>query len=116
MAYPGHRRAGAVWCLFWPDPWGSCRSGPPKNGAEALAVHAAVFPVDALLAADPLEQGAEELLPDAAALPLPQPPPTRNAGATAHLLGEHLPGDAAPQHEDDPGQASAVIDRRSAPL
>src|SRR5437870_5384394 len=32
------------------------------------------------------------------------------------LQGKHLPGDATPQDEDNPGQAGPVIDRRSAPL
>src|SRR5439155_17995336 len=102
--------------LFSRDPWGFCRSGPPKNSAEALAVHTAVVPVDALLLPNPLEEGVQEFLPDAPALPVPQPPPTGDAGATAHLLGEHLPRDATPQDEDNPGQAGTVIDRRPAPL
>src|SRR5262249_6867068 len=89
---------------------------PPKNGAEALAVHAAVLPVDALLLADPLEQGVQELLPDAAPLPVPEPAPAGHAGPAAHLLREHLPGDAAPQDEDDAGQAGPVVHRRPAPL
>src|SRR4051794_29700377 len=87
----------------------------PKNSAEALAVHAAVAPVDALLLPDPLEEGAEEFLPDAPALPVPQPPPAGDAGAAAHLLGEHLPRDAAPQDEDNPRQAGSVIDRGPTP-
>src|SRR5437870_3717652 len=86
----------------------------PKNGAEGLAVHAAMLPVDALLLPDPLQQGVQEFLPDAFALPVPQPAPAGHAGAAAHLLREHLPGDAALQDEDNAGQAGAVVHRRSA--
>src|SRR5438876_7238096 len=56
----------------------------------------------------------QEFLPDAPALPVPQPAPARHTGATAHFLREHLPGDAAPQDEDDAGQAGAVVQGRSA--
>jgi hypothetical protein len=56
----------------------------------------------------------EQLLPDTAALPIPQATPAGDARAAAHLLGEHLPGDAASQDEDDAGQAGAVIDGRPA--
>jgi hypothetical protein len=75
-----------------------------------------VLPVDALLLADPLEQGMEELLPDAAPLPVPQSPPTGHAGAAAHFLGQHLPGNAALEHEDDASQAGSVVHRRAAAL
>src|SRR5205085_413530 len=88
----------------------------PKNGAEALAVHAALVPVDALLLPDPLEQRVQELLPDAPALPVPQPAPARHTGATAHFLRQHLPRDAAVQDEDNPGQAGPVIHGWSAAL
>src|SRR5438128_4193088 len=44
------------------------------------------------------------------ALPVPQPPPARHARAAAHLLREHLPGDATLEDEDDAGQAGPVID------
>jgi hypothetical protein len=58
----------------------------------------------------------QELLPDAAALPVPQPSPAGDARAAAHLLREHLPGDAAAQDEDNPGQAGPVLDWGPAPL
>ena len=69
-----------------------------------------MLPVDAFFLPDPLEESVQESLPDAAALPVAQPAPAGHARAAAHLLREHLPGDAALQDEDDPGQAGAVFD------
>ncbi len=34
------------------------------------------------------------------------------SAAAAHLLGKHLPGDAAPENEEDAGQSSSVRNRR----
>jgi len=73
-----------------------------------------MLPVDAPLLPDPPEQGVQEFLPDAAALPAPQPAPAGHPGAAAHLLRQHLPGDAALQDKDDAGQAGAVVNRRAA--
>src|SRR5512135_2509383 len=101
---------------FLPRSVGFLPVSTPKNGAEGLAVHAAVLPVDALLLPDPLEQGVQEFLPDAAPLPVPQPAPAGHAGPAAHLLRQHLPGEAALQDEDDAGQAGAVVHRRPAAL
>jgi hypothetical protein len=58
----------------------------------------------------------EQFLPYAAPLPVPQAAPAGHAGAAAHLLREHLPGEATPQHEDDAVQAGPVVHRRSAAL
>ena len=67
-------------------------------------------------AAQAVEHGVQQLLPDAPALPVAQPPPAGDTGATTHLQGEHLPGDATAEDEDDAGQAGAIIDGRPAPL
>jgi len=75
-----------------------------------------MLPIDALLLPDPLEQGMQELLPDAPALPVPEAAPTGDARAAAHLLGEHLPGDTAAEDKDDARQASAVVHGRPAAL
>jgi hypothetical protein len=48
-------------------------------------------------------------LPDAPALPLPQPAPARHAGAAAHLPRQHAPRDATAEHEQDPGHHGPVI-------
>jgi hypothetical protein len=58
----------------------------------------------------------EQLLPDAPALPGSQAAPAGHARAAAHLLRQHLPGDAALQDEDDAGQTGAVVHRRPAAL
>ena len=42
--------------------------------------------------------------------------PTRHTGAAAHLLGEHLPGDAAREDEQDAGKSSPIVDAGPATL
>src|SRR4029450_4550217 len=44
-------------------------------------------------------------------LPGAQPPPAGHAGAAAHLLRQHLPRDAALEHEEDAGQRGPGVDR-----
>src|SRR5512135_2701429 len=73
--------------LFWPCPWGWGRCGPPKSRAVALAVHDGLRPVEKALATEAVEQGVQELLPDAAPLPVPEPSPAGHTRAAAHLLG-----------------------------
>lgn len=58
----------------------------------------------------------QKFLPDPPALPVPQPAPTGDTRTATHFQGKHLPRDAAAQDKDDAGEASAVIDRRSAPV
>ena len=43
-------------------------------------------------------------VPDPGRLPVAQAPPAGHARAAAQLLGQHLPGDAGLEHEDDAGQ------------
>ncbi len=52
-----------------------------------------------------------QLSPDTDRLPVAQPSPACHARPTAHLLGEHLPGDAALQNKQDAGQRRPVWDR-----
>src|SRR5215216_972035 len=54
--------------------------------------------------------------PHARLLPLLEAPPAAHARAAAHLLGQHLPGYAALQDEDDGGEGCAVVDARSTAL
>ena len=51
-----------------------------------------------------------------ACLPVAQAPPAGHAGAAAHFLGQHFPGDAGLQHEEDAGQTGAVRDAGSTTL
>ena len=53
---------------------------------------------------------------DASRLPVTQPSPAGHAAATAQFLGQDFPWDAALEHEDDPRQAGAIRDTRTATL
>ncbi len=57
-----------------------------------------------------------QLLPDAGLLPVAQPPPAGRPAAAAELGGQHPPGAAGPQDEDDAGQRDAVRHAGSAAL
>ena len=81
-----------------------------KNRAVALAVHAGLFSVDEILAAQAVQHRMKQFLPDASTLPVAQAAPASDAGATTHLQGKHLPGNATAQDENDACQTSAVID------
>ncbi len=54
-----------------------------------------------------------QLFPHARLVPFLEPTPTRHARAAAHLLGQHLPGYAALQDEQDAGEGGAVVDSGS---
>ena len=56
----------------------------------------------------PLDQHAMEPDPDAGCLPVTQLAPTGHARA-AELTGQHLPGNAGAQDEDDADQGKPVI-------
>jgi hypothetical protein len=61
----------------------------------------------------PPRDGSErwmEILPYARLLPVAKAPPAGRARSAAHLLGQHLPGYAALQYEDDAGEGRAVVD------
>src|SRR3954447_17058287 len=90
--------------------------GPAGLGGQARRVERAPAPVDQPGLAEPVERRVVDPRPAAALLPVPEPSPAGHAGAAAHLLREHLPGDAALQHEQDAGQSGAVLDRRAAAL
>src|SRR5829696_6218746 len=51
-----------------------------------------------------------QLFPHPGLLPVAQASTAGTAGATAHLLGEHLPGDAALEDEDDASQGGPIFD------
>jgi hypothetical protein len=55
-------------------------------------------------------------LPHARLVPFLQTSPTSHARAAAHLLGEHLPGYAALQDEQDAGEGSRSSMRGLPPL
>jgi hypothetical protein len=47
-------------------------------------------------------------LPHTGQLPIPQAAPAGHPAATAQLLGQHLPGDARHEHEEDTGEGGAI--------
>ena len=49
-----------------------------------------------------------QFLPDPALMPNPEPSPAGHPGATAHLLGQHLPGDTRVQDEKDARQRRSI--------
>ena len=69
--------------------------------ADEDGVHAGAAPVNKVRRFQPRQQVLVELLPDLRLVPIPQPAPAGHARAAAHLPGQHLPGDAAPENEED---------------
>lgn len=69
-------------------------------------------PVDLVRFPQPVQQHLVEALPDPGLLPGPESSPAGHPTPTAHLLGEHLPGDARHQDKQDPRQHLPVRDGR----
>ncbi len=113
---------GGAWCPACPGPQATgrppgCQSSdfhpcgwrPPffrplhadALGADEDRVHAGAAPINEVGRLQPRQQCLVEPLPDAGLVPVPQPAPAGHARAAAHLFGQHLPGDAAPQNEQD---------------
>ncbi len=64
--------------------------------------------VDGVGSAQTVEERTPEPIPDTCLLPVTEPAPARHARAAAHLLRQHLPGDAGAQDEEDAGQGGAI--------
>src|SRR3712207_2613131 len=73
-------------------------------------------PVDLVGLPQPVQQDSVQPAPHTRLLPVAQPPPARRTGPAAPLLGEHLPGYARLEHEDDAGESRPVGHARSAAL
>ena len=65
--------------------------------------------------AEAIEQRVVQRVPDPRLLPVAQASPAGHAGAAAQLRWQHLPGDAALEHEDDAGQARRGPETRGRP-
>src|SRR3712207_3174164 len=93
-----------------PYPSGSGRSfGPPGSG-YARRVQRCPLPVDLVGLTQPIQQDSVQALPYARLVPLLEASPASHSRAAAHLLGQHLPGYAALEDEQDPGEGGTVVD------
>ena len=86
----------------------------PPFGRHARRVQACPRPVDAVGSSEAVEQDPMQPPPHSGLLPVPEPPPARTPGPAAHLPGQHLPGYAALEDEDDAGQRRPVVHTRPA--
>src|SRR5436190_10048671 len=103
----GRPQDGAC-CPLCRDPSDSARFSRPPFGRGKGAVHARPAPIDLVRLAQAVQDRLVQARPDACLLPVAQAPPAGHAAAAAHLRGQHLPGDAALEHEEDPRQSRAV--------
>src|SRR5215218_7372280 len=81
----------------------------PPGGGNARRVQGCPLPVDLVGLAEVVEHRLVEALPHARFVPLLEAPPAGHARAASHLLGEHLPRDAALEHEQDAGERRPVV-------
>jgi hypothetical protein len=94
-----------------PRSTGFAPTSSPPSGPHADRVDGGPGPVDLTVIAQPVQQPVMQGLPDAGGLPVAQPPPAGHAAATAQLTsGQESPGDAGPQHIDDPAEHGPVLD------
>ncbi len=111
-------RSTTTW-RFEPDLPRSVGFGPvsaASRGGYTRRIQRRPRPVDLVRLPKPVEQHLVYLVPYACSLPIPQAAPTGHAAAAAHLLGKHLPGDAAAEHEHDSGQRCPIVQPRSPAL
>src|SRR5215218_2290280 len=82
----------------------------PPFGRHACRVQRSPLPVDPVGLPEPVQERLMQLFPHARLLPVAQAPPAGRSRSAAHLLGEHLPGYAALEDENDAGKSRAVVD------
>src|SRR5215211_5216416 len=82
----------------------------PAFGRHACRVQRSPLPVDPVGLPEPVQERLMQLFPHARLLPVAQAPPAGRSRSAAHLLGEHLPGYAALEDENDAGKSRAVVD------
>jgi hypothetical protein len=88
-------------------------SSRPPGGRNARRVERGPRPVDPAGFAQAVEQCSVKPLPHPGFVPLLQAPPAGHAAAAAHLLGEHLPGDARLEHEQNTRKSGAIVHARA---
>ena len=86
----------------------------PPGGGHRRRVERGPGPVDLVGLAQAIEQSTVQPPPHARLVPLLEPAPAGHARAASHLLGEHLPGDARLEHEQDARESGPVVDARPA--
>ncbi|CAA9554149.1 MAG: hypothetical protein AVDCRST_MAG19-1075, partial [uncultured Thermomicrobiales bacterium] len=97
-----------------PSGWGRCMR--PPFGRHAGRVQRGPAPVEATRSAQAVQQPPVDAVPHPGRLPVAQAAPAGHPRPAPQLLGQHLPGDAGLEHEDDPGQRGAIRHARSAAL
>jgi len=98
-ACPGRLPTGGAWGPVCRGRWGSGRYGAPFCGWYALRVQASAGPVQLPGHAQSVEQHLVQALPHASLVPIAQPAPTGHARTAPPLGWQHLPRNAAAQHE-----------------
>src|SRR3712207_4771722 len=88
----------------------------PPGGGYARRVQRRPLPVDLVSLAQPIQQDSMQLFPHACLVPFLETTPAGHARAASHLLGQHLPRDAALQEEQYAGEGRPVVDAGPAAL
>lgn len=101
-------------------PSGRCRgpsgSGPwrpPFWSGNAGGIDTNAAPIDLLGCLQSQQEHFVELLPDAGVLPVAKASPAGNTAAAVHLWRQHLPRDAALEHEENACESGSIGNRRS---
>jgi hypothetical protein len=76
---------------------------PAADRPEAPTINDRARPIDLIRGVELGQEYGMELLPDPCVVPIAEAPPAGHAGAAAHLLGEHLPGNAGLQDKENTG-------------
>ncbi len=82
---------------------------PVAHCPHQPAVHTSPGPVQAMGPLQSGQRGFVEARPHSGGLPLLQPTPAGHPGTAVHFLGQHLPGNAAFQYEQNAGQGFPVV-------
>ena len=111
-ARPARRRSGDAYSRAWPYRWDSARSGHPRGrrGWNNCPRPPATNQSGRSERANPAAQSGSD--PTRPPLPIAQAPPTRHPRSATEFPGEHLPGNAAAQDEDNAGETGAIRDTR----
>jgi hypothetical protein len=97
-------------CLY-EDTMSSARSPvTAERRADRPTVHDCPRPINLVVACEPVQQREVDQIPHAG--PIAQALPARHPRSAPEFLREHMPGNAAPEDEDDARQARAIRNSR----